>query len=92
MREGQWRCAGLEWNWHLSGSVIGLVGFGRIAQAMVRKLSGFDLHFVAFDPYVPGQAMADMRVLNSELHDVLSQADIISLHTPLTKENAPPDW
>ena len=86
MRQGQWRDANLEWNWRLSGSMIGFVGFGRIAQAMVRKLIGFDLHFVACDPHVPAQAMADLRVLKAELNEVLSQADVISLHTPLTKE------
>ena len=86
MRQGQWHCEGLQWDWHLSGSLIGLIGWGRIPQAMVRKLSGFDLRFIAYDPYVAEQTMGALRVRKAELKEVLSQADIVSLHTPLTKE------
>lgn len=86
MRKGQWHCEDLKWNWHLTGSVIGLVGFGRIAQALVRKLTGFQFSIMAYDPHVSRQSMDELGVRKSALQDILRQADILSLHTPLTPE------
>ena len=86
MRQGDWQRHARIHEWHLSGQTVGVVGFGRIARAMVKKLGGFDLKFVGFDPHVDASVMADYQVVKSELDDVLRQADIVSMHTPLTKD------
>ena len=86
MRDGDWRSEELVWEWHLSGSTVGLVGFGRIARAVAQKLSGFELNIVATDPYSSAQDMAELQVVKCELDDLLRQADIVSLHAPLTDE------
>jgi D-3-phosphoglycerate dehydrogenase len=54
------------------------VGCGRIARAVAERAAGFGLRVVAFDPDVPGAAVPT-------LDDLLRQADILSVHVPLTE-------
>jgi len=68
----------------ISGKVIGLVGFGHIARLMARRVSGFDVTVVAADPFVPAEEMARHNVTKLELADVLSCADFVSVHCPLS--------
>jgi len=70
----------------LRGRTLGLVGFGNIAQAFVRKLSGFRMKFLAHDPYVSPTVFRDHSVTSLELDEVLAQSDFVSLHCPLTPE------
>jgi D-3-phosphoglycerate dehydrogenase len=86
VRRGTWDRY-LAWpGWHLQGQTLGLIGFGRIPQFLVRKLRGFDLRVLAYDPYAdPGKAGA-LGVHITDLDAVLSGADYLSVHTPLTRE------
>ena len=68
----------------LSGRTVGLVGYGRIAREVARRLGPFGVRCLAFDPFVARSGDAtEMRPLN----DVLAAADIVSLHAALTPEN-----
>ncbi len=70
----------------LSGQTLGLVGFGRIARKLSGMAKAIGLRVIASDPYVaPGTAEAD-GVQLLPLADLLRQADIVSLHVPLTPE------
>ncbi len=69
-----------------AGATLGLVGFGRIPQRLVRKLAGFEMHFVAYDPYVSAEAMASCCVQRVELDVLLQASDYVSVHCPLTAE------
>lgn len=70
----------------LRGQVIGLVGFGAIAQQLVPYLHPFGMNILAFDPFVPAAHMADMGVEKCDLSDLLARADIVSLHARVTPE------
>ena len=66
----------------LSGLTVGYVGMGRIAQAVAQRLSAFGTQGIFFDP-----AIASVPGLQSKSFDkVLQEADIVSLHVPLTTE------
>jgi phosphoglycerate dehydrogenase-like enzyme len=66
----------------ICGMTIGYIGMGRIAQAVAHRLAAFDTRGVFHDPYV-----AQMEGLRkASFDDVLTQADILSLHVPLTAE------
>ena len=65
---------------------MGLVGFGGIAREVARKLAGFSLRVLAFDPFVSAEAMSRCGVQPAELSAVLSESDFVSLHCPLTPE------
>jgi len=71
----------------VSGATLGVVGFGRIGQAVARRALGFSMRVVYFDSTDPPIAdeLQD-RVLRVPLESLLREADIITLHTPLNDE------
>jgi D-3-phosphoglycerate dehydrogenase len=78
-RAGGWdfRAAGVVRR--LRGGTLGLVGFGRIARAVAERASGFGLRVTAYDPNVLDAGAESLDAL-------LEQADVLSLHVPLTEE------
>lgn len=85
MQEGQWprqQCSGRE----LSGKMLGLVGFGSIAQQTAEMAQALGMQVIGFDPFLPNDHQAWNSVEKVELDDLLVDADVISLHTPLTPE------
>jgi lactate dehydrogenase-like 2-hydroxyacid dehydrogenase len=73
----------------VTGKTLGLIGFGRIAQAMARKAHfGFGMKIIFSDPYPPPlevqNSVGAVQCATSE--DVLKQADFVSLHCPGGKE------
>ncbi len=87
LRRGEWR------GWrptHLlgrrvSGKVLGLVGFGRIGQAVARRARhGFAMEVCFYDPVTPPPAVvAEVAARRCEtLEELLSSADFVSLHCP----------
>ncbi|MBI4661032.1 MAG: C-terminal binding protein [Verrucomicrobia bacterium] len=68
------------------GKTFGLVGFGNIAQAVARKLSGWGLRLLATDPFVdPARAQA-LGVHLVDQETLLQESDYLSLHVPLLPE------
>lgn len=65
---------------------LGIVGFGRIGQAVARRAAPFGLRILAADPYIAPQTFTEAEVEGVALDDLLRQADIVTIHTPLTKE------
>ncbi len=67
---------------NLYQKTAGVVGTGKIGQAMIRILKGFRMHIIAYDPY-PNPS-ADVQYVS--LEELMKQSDIISLHCPLTDD------
>jgi D-3-phosphoglycerate dehydrogenase len=70
-----------------SHQVLGIVGVGRIGTAVVNRMKPFGIKILGYDPYQPSgheKAVGYQRV--NRLDALLSEADIISLHCPLTDE------
>lgn len=65
---------------------LGIVGFGRIGQAVARRAKPFGLRIVIADPYVSSGAAASAGADLLSLDELARQADIITLHCPLTDE------
>ena len=62
--------------------VAGIIGTGKIGQAMIRICNGFGMQLLAYDPY-PNPKL-DVEYVS--LDEIMSKADVISLHCPLTSE------
>jgi D-3-phosphoglycerate dehydrogenase / 2-oxoglutarate reductase len=84
VRENQWKQRLALPLRRYAGATLGFVGFGRIAQAVARKVSGFDMQLIAYAPHPPAEAMAALRVRAVPLDELLSSADYVSIHCPLT--------
>ena len=78
---GQWlreENRGLE----LAGRTVALIGYGNNGGAMARKLRGFDVKVIAYDKYKTG--FSDEYATEATMEEVAEQADVLSLHLPLT--------
>lgn len=64
----------------LSGKTMGIVGYGRIGKATAQIARAFGMRVAAYDAFVKAPEVLP-------LNDVLAQADVLSLHCPLTPEN-----
>ena len=86
MRAGRWLETDAKPLSQIRRKTLGLVGFGRVSRLVAQKMSGFDLSFQAYDPYVDPASMTAAGVRPATLDEVLSESDFVSLHSPLTKE------
>ena len=83
VRLGTWSVDNFRPIRRLSTLTVGLVGYGRIARQIAAPLAALGAQIIAHDPYLePGP---DLPPLLS-LEEVLAEADIVSLHLPLTDE------
>ena len=71
----------------LSGQTLGLVGFGRIGQAVARRAQGFGLTVVAHDPVVDPAHAAALGVRLLSVDELYARVDILSLHCNLGPHN-----
>lgn len=74
-------CSGLL----MTGKTIGLIGMGNIAKAVARIFKGaFNAMVIAYDPYLPSDAWADLPHQRAKtVDDVLRASDVVSIHVPL---------
>jgi len=68
----------------LAGKTIAIIGYGNMGSAFAKKLSGFDVNVIAYDKYKTN--FSDKYVKEVTLNEVFENADVVSLHTPLTEE------
>ena len=64
----------------LLGKTIGLIGFGRIGQALARKIDGFGMKIMAYDPYAGDALKKAPTVASVSLGTLLETADVVSIH------------
>lgn len=86
LREGDWGYSSIVPLFRFSEAVIGLVGFGRIPQLVAKKLSGFGVKILAYDPYINQELAKEMGVIPVDFETLCKESDYISLHCPLTEE------
>jgi len=71
----------------LYNKTLGVIGMGRIGSELSRRAIAFGMRVIAYDPYLSAARARALQVeLVDELDDLLTSANFISLHTPLTEE------
>jgi D-3-phosphoglycerate dehydrogenase len=70
----------------LTGKRMGILGLGRIGQNVARRAAGFGVELIGVDPIWPEEAARELGIRRVDLPDLLADADILSLHVPLTPE------
>ena len=86
LRAGQWRNR-IKIGTELAGKTVGLVGMGNVGSAVARKLSGFGVTLLAYDPWVDASKAAALRVELVDLETLLRSSDVVSLHAMVTPES-----
>src|SRR5918998_175702 len=70
------------------GKKLGILGFGRIGQAVARRAKGFDMEILYASRSRKEEAEKELDAQYLKLDELLRQSDFISIHTPLTDETA----
>jgi lactate dehydrogenase-like 2-hydroxyacid dehydrogenase len=87
LREGRW----LQWSlrsrsFNLVGKRLGIVGLGRIGREVARRGRAFGCQIIYTDlARAPAEVEAELEATYASLDDLLAQADIVTLHVPLTE-------
>ncbi len=86
-RKGEWRGQRLRGIGELKGLTLGIIGVGNIGRRVAHIAHGFGMRVLGYDPYVPADELRRREAEPvSDLSAFLGQADIVTCHTPHTKE------
>lgn len=66
----------------LAGKTIGIVGLGYIGQLVARRLSGFDVKLIGYDPFLSAEKAQSLNVALTSLPELFANADAVTLHIP----------
>ena len=88
VRQDRWKTWGLTLllGQDVYGATLGLVGFGRIGQAVARRAKGFAMRVIYYDAVRQPEAEAELGVEYRSMDDLLQESDYVSLHVSLTEE------
>ena len=86
LREGVWKMVPITPMRAFHEMTFVTAGLGRIGREVLQRARGFKFDLAAYDPFVPDEAFAQCGVRRVSLDEMFAQADILSLHLPLTPE------
>jgi D-3-phosphoglycerate dehydrogenase len=79
-KSGEWiRSTGME----LSGKTLGIMGLGAIGKNVAQRAKGFSMKVLAYDPFMGEEYAKANDIIPSDLDELISNSDVISLHLPL---------
>lgn len=86
--EGKWPRPQLSNGLEVAGRTLGLVGFGGIGRLTARLASALGMKIAAYDPMISSDSpiWAETGAMQMSLDELLQHSDVVSLHTPLTKD------
>lgn len=85
VREGNFSINGLL-GFDMFGKTAGIIGTGKIARCLIAILKGFGMHVLAYDPFPDLEYANAIGIRCVDLAELYANADVISLHCPLTSE------
>lgn len=85
IKAGEWNRKAFQ-GFELRGKTLGIIGFGRIGTQLAQRAKAFEMSLLVFDPFLTKERAQKVGVETASLDEVLENADIITVHTPLTKE------
>lgn len=68
------------------GKKLGIIGLGKIGTEVAKRMHAFGMDLIAYDPFATKEHAANLGVQLMDIDEVLSQADFLSVHTPLTEK------
>lgn len=89
VRRGEWKIAfapTMMLGYDVYGRVLGIIGFGRIGQAVARRAKGFNMKILYYDIVRRGDLEEELGIKYAPLEKLLMESDYVSIHVPLTPE------
>jgi D-3-phosphoglycerate dehydrogenase len=83
VRQGKWIREGNR-GVELMGKTVGIIGYGNMGSAFAERLKGFGVKILVYDKYKKG--FGTSSIIETKLEHIFEEADVLSLHTPLTDE------
>ena len=83
LKSGKWqreKLIGVE----LRNKTLGIIGLGNVGSEVAKRAQAFEMHVIAYDPFVSTDFARNIKVHLAPLEQVLTEADFLSLHVPLT--------
>lgn len=85
MRKGNFAIRSSYKAYELQGRTLGLIGSGAIGSVFAEMAAGIGMKVLVYDPYVPAEKIeAQGYGYRTQVEDILREADVVSIHTPLT--------
>ena len=84
MRRGEWKRSsftGVE----LRGRTLGIIGLGKIGQAVADRARGLEMNVIGYDPFVTAEQAALHGITAADVDTIIETADVITVHVPLNK-------
>jgi D-3-phosphoglycerate dehydrogenase len=85
LKSGKWerkKHMGVE----INGKVLGIIGLGRVGSEVAKRAKGLGMRVVTYDPFISLERARELGITLLSFTEVLSAADFLTLHTPLTKD------
>ena len=86
MRQGRYARELARPTRRVAGSTLGIIGLGRIGRTVARRVRGWDMTILAYDPYLTEAQASQVGAQLVDLDELLSRADFITIHCPRTDE------
>ena len=83
---GEWSAMSQAPLFRINGKTLGLVGFGKIARRLAPLAHALGLCILVYDPYAAADVVAGLGCAQVGLDELLSRADFVSIHCPLTEQ------
>jgi D-3-phosphoglycerate dehydrogenase len=85
MKAGKWEKSKFTGHEFLN-KTLGIIGIGRVGSIVADRAQGLKMKVVAYDPFITPEAAEKAGITLASLDEIYAQADIITIHTPMTKE------
>ena len=86
IKAGKWLKKEFEGS-ELNEKTLGVIGFGRIGCAVAQRAGAFGMKIIAYDPLLSNEEISNRGAEPAGLDELLSQADMITMHLPLTPQS-----
>jgi D-3-phosphoglycerate dehydrogenase len=87
MRKGNFSIRSSYKAYELHGKILGLLGYGHIGSVLAGMAAGIGMKVLVYDPFIAQKTIEDKGYgFRSDMKDILKEADVISIHTPLTPQ------
>jgi D-3-phosphoglycerate dehydrogenase len=85
LKRGEWNRSAFMGS-ELKGKTVGVVGLSKVGGRVVTRLQAFECEVIGCDPYVSEKRAKDLGIRLASLDEIITTADIITLHVPKTEE------